>query len=38
MKKIVILCGCIAVVLLLGFADGVMQKKRNDGGNHADEA
>ncbi|EET59381.1 SpoIID/LytB domain protein [Marvinbryantia formatexigens DSM 14469] len=28
MKKIVILCGCIAVVLLLGFADGVMQKKR----------
>lgn len=28
MKKIVALCGCIAVVLLLGFADGTMQKKK----------
>ena len=28
MKKIVILCGCIAVLLLLSFADGTMQKKK----------
>lgn len=28
MKKILILCGCIVLVLLLSFADGIIQKKR----------